>query len=121
MSHHLNSSARHPVPTASPSDNLQPALQALAARLHEVLVRLDQPTPITIHSGRPVVRAKVAIDHIGLSKSHFWAIQNPKDPAWDATFPRSFKLGDSPRSATVWFLHELDEWLRTRAAASRGH
>ena len=56
---------------------------------------------------------------IGDGKSHFWARQNPKDPAWDPTFPASFKLDDSPRSATVWFADEIEAWLESRANASR--
>lgn len=30
-------------------------------------------------------------------------------------FPKFFKLGDHPNSPTVWWLHEIIEWLEAKA------
>lgn len=68
---------------------------------------------------RRAIRAKTAYGMTGDGRSHFWARQNPSDPAWDPTFPTSFKLADSPRSSTVWFADEIEEWLERRAKVSR--
>ncbi|GGA14196.1 helix-turn-helix transcriptional regulator [Dyella caseinilytica] len=65
---------------------------------------------------RQAVRAKAACEIVGLGRSNFFARQNPKDSAWDPTFPRSFKLGATPHSPTVWFVDELEAWLEQRAA-----
>jgi predicted DNA-binding transcriptional regulator AlpA len=66
---------------------------------------------------RKAARAKQAYPIVGLGRSSFFAIQDVRHPSWDPTFPRSFKLGPSPRSPTVWFVDELEAWLESRAAS----
>ena len=66
---------------------------------------------------REIARAKGAMQVVGFKSSSFYAKQNPKEKAWDPSFPRSFKLGDSPRSATVWYVDELEAWRDARAAS----
>lgn len=97
----------------------QPDLQHLLVALHSILGQLQTGELVTFKPVRRAVRAKTAYGMTGDGKSHFWARQNPKDPAWDPTFPASFKLDDSPRSATVWFADEIEAWLESRAIASR--
>ena len=97
----------------------QPDLQHLLVALHSILGQLQTGELETFKPVRRAVRAKTAYGMTGDGKSHFWARQNPKDPAWDPTFPASFKLDDSPRSATVWFADEIEAWLESRANASR--
>jgi predicted DNA-binding transcriptional regulator AlpA len=97
----------------------QPDLQHLLIALHSILGQLQTGELVTFKPVRHAVRAKTAYGMTGDGKSHFWARQNPKDPAWDPTFPASFKLDDSPRSATVWFADEIEAWLEARANASR--
>jgi predicted DNA-binding transcriptional regulator AlpA len=93
------------------------AIQKLLAALQAIVV----PTTFEIEPRRRrAARAKEAIQIVGLGRSSFFARQNVKDAAWDSTFPRSFKLGSSPRSPTVWFVDELEAWLASRAA-SRDH
>ena len=101
--------------------HIQPELQHLLATLRTVLGQLQTGGLTAAKPRRPrrAVRAKVAYGMTGDGKSHFWARQNPKDPAWDPTFPASFKLGDSARSPTVWFEDEIEAWLEIRASASR--
>lgn len=31
-------------------------------------------------------------------------------------FPKSFKLSDEPKARRVWWLHEIIDWLKRRAA-----
>lgn len=104
---------------AEPALCNQPELRSLLVALQSIL----SPTPagelMTFKPARRAIRAKAAYGMTGDGRSHFWARQNPKDPAWDPTFPASFKLDDSPRSATVWFEDEIEAWLESRAHASR--
>jgi predicted DNA-binding transcriptional regulator AlpA len=97
----------------------QPDLQHLLVAMQTVLGQLHPGDLVTFKPVRRAVRAKTAYGMTGDGKSHFWARQNPKDPAWDPTFPASFKLDDSLRSATVWFADEIEAWLESRATASR--
>ncbi|MEG2805489.1 hypothetical protein [Stenotrophomonas sp.] len=97
----------------------QPDLQHLVVAMQTILDQLHPGDLVAFKPVRRAVRAKTAYGMTGDGKSHFWARQNPKDPAWDPTFPASFKLDDSPRSATVWFADEIEAWLEARANASR--
>lgn len=97
----------------------QPDLQHLLVAMQSVLGRLQSGELVTFKPLRRAVRAKTAYGMTGDGRSHFWARQNPSDPAWDPFFPTSFKLDDSPRSATVWFADEIEAWLESRASASR--
>jgi predicted DNA-binding transcriptional regulator AlpA len=116
--HHLSAN-RQSLPTNTPLEN-QPDIQRLLDTMQSILSQLRRPTDLApLKPTRRAVRAKAAIGMTGDGKSHFWARQNPKDPAWDPTFPASFKLDDSPRSATVWFEDEIQAWLEARASASR--
>lgn len=97
----------------------QPDLQHLVVAMQTILDQLHPGDLATFKPVRRAVRAKTAYGMTGDGKSHFWARQNSKDPAWDPTFSASFKLDDSPRSATVWFVDEIEAWLEARANASR--
>ena len=97
----------------------QPDLQPLFDVLQRIVDKLQTGELATFKPVRRAVRPKTACGMTGDGMSHFWARQNPKDPAWDPTFPTAFKLGDSPRSGTVWFADEIETWLESRAAATR--
>lgn len=75
----------------------------------------QQLAPLT--PGR-AVRDKAAASILGVSRSHFWALQNPNCSSFDETVPKRFKLGRGPNAPTVWWEHELIAWLQARAAAS---
>ncbi len=77
------------------------------------------PDEFLLKPVRRAIRAKIAIAMIGCGRSHFFALQNAKDSAFDPSFPRSFKLGKSSRSPTVWYADEIEAWLDARVAASR--
>jgi len=112
-------------PSVNSTSELTPPRDAdLALAIQKLLAALQAmvaPTTFEVEPRpRRAARAKEAIRIVGCGRSNFFARQNIKDAAWDSTFPRSFKLGSSPRSPTVWFVDELEAWLASRAA-SRDH
>ena len=116
----LNNIKFNPNANGDPSGKFTPDFLAEIRRL---LLALQEQTgssePAEAIKGRQAARAKKACQIVDLKPSSFHARQNPADPSWDPSFPRSFKLGDSPRSATVWFVDELESWLESRAATRR--
>ncbi|WOQ14061.1 helix-turn-helix transcriptional regulator [Aeromonas media] len=61
-----------------------------------------------------VLRLKDMTKKLGIARSTIYDWLNPKSPRYDATFPRSFKIG---RHCIGWLEHQVDEWLALRAAA----
>jgi len=113
-------------PSASSASELRPPLDSdLALAIRKLLATLRaMASPDTFEIAprpRSAVRAKEATQIVGLGRSSFFARQNIKDAAWDPTFPRSFKLGSSPRSPTVYFVDELETWLEARAASRKNY
>ncbi|GAB3781426.1 helix-turn-helix transcriptional regulator [Dyella agri] len=105
------------IPVA-PAD--QPHVQWVIQALHRILAALYPNGAATTDGRRRAVRAKEAQQILGLKRSDFYARQNVKSPSWDPTFPKSFKLGRSANSPTVWYVDELEIWLE-RHASSRVH
>lgn len=64
---------------------------------------------------RPIARTREAKKITKDGNSKFFARQNPKDPSWDPTFPRKFKLGDSPFGPNYYYVDELQAWVDARA------
>lgn len=111
-----------------------PHHRRLATEIHKVFV--DQPDPIDalaellrILVQHPAftgqrhddyqdraLRTKEAIAITGFGKSHFYAIQNGKSRSYDATFPKAFYVGRSPR----WWESSVQAWLQAQAAAPNG-
>jgi len=81
-----------PVPNASlPPDNRKPSFCRRAIRLPSVL------------------------EIVGCGRSHWYCLLNQKSAAHDPTAPQPFKLGRSTLSPSVWWEHEVLEWLEARA------
>ncbi|MBX9561611.1 helix-turn-helix transcriptional regulator [Aeromonas jandaei] len=58
-----------------------------------------------------VLRNNDVIQTLGISKSKFFDMLNPKSPRFDATFPKRIRIGAN----SVGFLeHEIMEWLKSR-------
>ena len=98
-------SIRKSVSSHSCTANLQQSVEPVPQQL-------VPPTPVR------AVRDKAAASILGVSRSHFWALQNPNCSSFDETVPKRFKLGRGPNAPTVWFEHELIAWLQARAATS---
>lgn len=61
-----------------------------------------------------VLRLKDMTKKLGIARSTIYDWTNPKSPRYDATFPRSFKIG---QHCIGWLEQQVDEWLALRAAA----
>lgn len=70
-------------------------------------------TPTVAHHSQRVLRLKDMIKKLGIARSTIYDWTNPKSPRYDATFPRSFKIG---QHSIGWLEHQVDEWLALRAA-----
>lgn len=57
------------------------------------------------------LRAQVAAGQLGLSKSTFYAVQDPGSDQYDQTFPRPYQLTARTK---VWSCAELMEWVESR-------
>lgn len=64
---------------------------------------------------RRAIRLPSVLDLVGCGRSHWYALLNKKSAAHDPTAPQPFKLGPSTHSPSVWWEHEVLEWLEARA------
>lgn len=110
---------RHATLSELESGDYVPEIRRLLAAIHAAVGHVGNREATDFRQVRQVVRAKEAAAIIGCGRSHFYALQNPKDSAWDPSFPSGFKLGDSPRSPTVWFADLIAEWLECRSSTAR--
>lgn len=119
---HHASQINHP---ASANQGPVPHIQCPGKPIGEMgLLYLAPATHCDLHTdiqSRYAVRVREGMTMTGDKRSHWYDRQNEKSAAYDPTFPRSFKLGDFPRSPTVWWAHEIIAWLEARAAKSRQH
>jgi predicted DNA-binding transcriptional regulator AlpA len=53
------------------------------------------------------------------SRAQIDRFEDPEDPCYDPTFPKSFKLGKGPRARRVWWLKDMIAWLKAKAAAGQ--
>lgn len=68
------------------------------------------------HQGsRRAIRLPAVLKLVGCGRSHWYSIRNKKSKVYDPEAPLPFKLGHSPHSPTVWWEHEILEWLEARA------
>lgn len=68
---------------------------------------------------RPVraIRLSEVLSMVGCSKSHWYSMADARSRAYDPAVPKSFKLGRSERSPTVWWQHEIEQYLEHLAEA----
>ena len=71
--------------------------------------------PDTFRISRRAIRLPSVLDLVGCGRSHWYTLLNKKSAAHDPTAPQPFKLGSSPHSPSVWWEHEILEWLEARA------
>jgi len=58
-----------------------------------------------------ILRLKQVQDRIGLGRSSIYNLQNPKSASYDASFPKSIKLG---RNAVGWLESGINQWITSR-------
>lgn len=115
----MNKSRKAAPMPEEPADPVFLQLLQLRVLVESIKAAIGVPDSAPLKPLRRVVRAKIAAGMIGDSNSQFWARQNPSCAAWDISFPRSFKLGNSPLAPSVWYADELESWLAERALLSR--
>jgi predicted DNA-binding transcriptional regulator AlpA len=62
------------------------------------------------------LRSKLGIPYC---RTHLDRLEDPEDPCYDPTFPKSFKLGKGPGARRVYWLHEMIAWLKNKAALAK--
>jgi predicted DNA-binding transcriptional regulator AlpA len=63
------------------------------------------------------IRRPRVLELVGIGRSHMYNLMDERSPAFDPTFPRPFRLGTSPNSPSVWWEHQVVDWLKSKAHA----
>ena len=58
-----------------------------------------------------VLRNNDPIETLGISKSKFFEMQNPKSPRFEPTFPKRIRIG---ANSVGYLEHEIMEWILSR-------
>lgn len=75
------------------------------------------PTEISALSPQKIIRLKQVIALTGLSRSTIYDRINPKSKRYDASFPKSIKLGSTLQVGAVgWIESEIQAWIKQRIA-----
>lgn len=85
--------------------------QALLDRL-DAMFRSIQSVPDLDQA----IRLPVVLDLVGVSKSTWYALLNPRSKTFDARAPQPFKLGPSPNSPSVWWRSAVMAYLKVCAS-----
>lgn len=86
--------------------------------LDRVDVLLDRIYTIVSGAVPRAIRRPRVLDIVPVGKSHLYNMMDEKSAAFDPTFPRPFRLGKSPNAPTVWWEHQIVDWLKSKAAAT---
>ena len=63
------------------------------------------------------IRLPAVLDLVGISKSTWYALLNPRSKTFDPRAPQPFKLGPSPNSPSVWWRSAVMSYLKGCAGA----
>ena len=66
-----------------------------------------------------ILRQPEVQKRLGVSSSTLWYRLDPKNPRYDPTFPKPFKISDKGR-AVGWIESEIDAYIEQRAAVRVG-
>lgn len=66
---------------------------------------------MSVTISKQVVRIKVVVSMVGVSRSTIYDWINKKSPRFDPTFPRPIKLGSN---SVGWLKHQVIEWIESR-------
>lgn len=116
-------------PAARPTPAPRRFSQALSTAMHgsessetafdqALLNRLD----VIFHSFQSApdldqaIRLPVVLELVGVSKSTWYALLNPRSKTFDSRAPQPFKLGPSPNSPSVWWRSEVMAYLKACAS-----
>ena len=74
-------------------------------------------TEISALPAQTIIRLKQVIVLTGLSRSTIYDRMNPKSKRYDASFPKSIKLGAALQAGAVgWIESEVQAWIKQRIA-----
>lgn len=62
------------------------------------------------------IRLPAVLDLVGVSKSTWYALLNPRSKTFDSRAPQPFKLGPSPNSPSVWWRSAVMAYLKICAS-----
>lgn len=62
------------------------------------------------------IRLPVVLETVGVSKSTWYALLNPRSKTFDSRAPQPFKLGPSPNSPSVWWRSAVMAYLKVCAS-----
>lgn len=88
-------------------------------KLFEQVRRLE--TLVTRKAQHRAIRLREVLGILGIGKSTLYARLNPKSPSHDPAMPGPFKLGNSDRSPSAWWHHEVQAYLESRAELQRAN
>lgn len=75
------------------------------------------PIETSALSPQKIIRLKQVIALTGLSRSTIYDRINPKSKRYDASFPKSIKLGSALQVGAVgWIESEIQAWIKQRIA-----
>lgn len=83
-------------------------------------IPIDRPSPAWVELDR-AMRLPEVLHLTGWSRSGWYALLNPHSSSYDENAPRPFKLGNSARSPSAWWLSEIVAYLKARSSVSRTH
>ncbi|ENX04017.1 hypothetical protein F900_00508 [Acinetobacter modestus] len=88
------------------------------ASTHNIAPVTTEPMPQPI---KKIIRLKRVIELTGLSRSTIYDRLNPKSKRYDASFPKSVKLGSVHlnTSAVGWIEAEIQRWIEQRIQLSQ--
>lgn len=72
-------------------------------------------TPGACRISKRTIRLPSVLELVACGRSHWYALLNKGSAVYDPTAPQPFKLGPFPHSPSVWWEHEIVEWLEARA------
>lgn len=124
-------SARVTHPTRSTTSyDLEPGFEFLRSliearvieRLEKIFEQVRRLETLGIQKAqRRAIRLREVLRVLGIGKSTLYARLNPTSPTHDPDMPRPFKLGNSDRSPSVWWHHEVQAYLEFRAELQRAN
>lgn len=95
--------------TESPESDVD---QALLDRL-DIIFRSIQSAPKLDQA----IRLPTVLSLVGVSKSTWYALLNPRSKTFDPRAPQPFKLGPSPNSPSVWWRSSVMTYLKACATS----
>lgn len=92
------------------------------AKLEQIFEEVRRLEGLETHEAkRRAIRIRQVLGMLGIGKSTLYARLNPKSESYDPKMPPPFRLGASARSPSVWWEHEVLEFLESSATACRKH